>query len=97
MGDDVHISPALTNQRATKLGLDLIVSPGGHWPVEADLSSTDAEQRDLGLQWHKRQVDLACELEAVAYCGALYGHPGTVRKERPDPDEYPRTAAALHS
>lgn len=96
VGADVDFSPALTASRAVSLGLDLIVSPGGHWPVEADLSSPDADERIGALAWHKRQVDLAEALGAVAYCGALYGHPGTVRKERTDPDEYPRTAAGLH-
>lgn len=96
VGDDVCFSPALTARRAAELGLELIVSPGGEWPVEADLSSEDADQRLTGLGWHKRQVDLADELGAVAYCGALYGHPGTVRKRRPDPAEYPRVAEGLH-
>jgi len=96
VGDEVHFSPTLTAQRAEQLSLDLIASPGGHWPVEADLSSSNSEQRSFGLQWHKQQVDLASELGAVAYCGALYGHPGTVRKQQFESDELSRTAAGLH-
>ena len=95
VGDDVCFSAARTAEGAKSLALDLIVSPGGHWPVEADLSSPDAHERNLGLRWHRQQVDLAHELGAIAYCGALYGHPGTVRKQSPDPDEYSRTAAGL--
>jgi len=96
VGDDVKFSTALTSRRAKELELDLIISPGGHWPIEADLSSDEPDQRKGALAWHKKQVDLADELGAVAYCGALYGHPGTVRKRSPDPDEFPRTADGLH-
>ena len=81
---------------AQPLELVLIISPGGFWPDSADLSSTDKGERKGALDWHKKQVDLANALEAVAYCGALYGHPGLVKKQRPDPDEYPRTADGLH-
>jgi D-psicose/D-tagatose/L-ribulose 3-epimerase len=96
VGDDVEFSPAQTAKRAASLGLELIVSPGGEWPVRADLSSPDSNERQGALAWHRRQIDLADELGAIAYCGALYGHPGTVRKVKPDPAEYPRTAEGLH-
>jgi D-psicose/D-tagatose/L-ribulose 3-epimerase len=48
------------------------------------------------LTWHRKQIDLAAELGAVAYTGALYGHPGTVKRRMPPADEYPRTADGLH-
>ncbi len=95
VGDDVRFSPGVTRKRAEELGLTLIVSPGGEWPVECDISSDDADERKKGLSWHKRQIDLAAELHAVAYTGALYGHPGTVRKRMPPTDEIPRTAEGL--
>ncbi len=95
VGDDVHFTPSLTRRRAEALGLTLIVSPGGQWPAECDLSSDDPAERAAGLRWHKRQIDLAAELGAVAYTGALYGHPGTVKRRVPPADEYPRTAAGL--
>jgi D-psicose/D-tagatose/L-ribulose 3-epimerase len=95
IGDDVIFSHAATRQRAAALGLTLIVSPGGHWPVECDLSADDPADRAAGLAWHKRQVDRAAELGAVAYTGALYGHPGVVKRRLPPPDEAPRTAAGL--
>jgi D-psicose/D-tagatose/L-ribulose 3-epimerase len=60
------------------------------------LSSDSATGRKRGLAWHKKQVDLANRLEAVAYCGALYGHPGVVKRRRPSVDEYERTADSLH-
>jgi D-psicose/D-tagatose/L-ribulose 3-epimerase len=96
VGDDVPFSPALTRRRAEELGLDLAVSPGGLWPLECDLSSDEDSEREAGLAWHKRQVDLAAELGAVAYCGSIYGHTGVVKRRRPPPEEFPRTAQALH-
>jgi D-psicose/D-tagatose/L-ribulose 3-epimerase len=96
VGDDVHFTPQLTRQRAELLGLLLTISPGGHWPLEYDLSSDDPAERRKGLDWHCQQVRLAAELAAVAYTGALYGHPGIVRRRVPPADEYPRTAEGLH-
>ncbi len=96
VGDDVRFTPALTRRRAEALGLTLVIGPGGAWPLSADLSSDEPEERQEGLTWHCRQVDLAAELGAVAYAGALYGHPGVVKRRRPPADEYPRTAEGLH-
>jgi D-psicose/D-tagatose/L-ribulose 3-epimerase len=33
---------------------------------------------------------------ATLYSGALYGHPGVVKRRLPPADEYPRTAEGLH-
>ncbi len=66
IGDDVPFTCRLTRRRAEELGLDLAVSPGGQWPLACDLSSDEAAERQAGLAWHKRQVDLAGELGAVA-------------------------------
>lgn len=96
VGDDVIFTPALTKRRAEALGLTLVIGPGGAWPLSADLSSDEPEERRAGLAWHCRQVDLAAELGAMAYAGALYGHPGVVKRRRPPADEYPRTAEGLH-
>lgn len=96
VGDDVHFSPDLTRRRAAALGLDLCISPGNVWPMECDLSADDPAHRAAGLAWHARQVDLAAELGAVAYTGAIYGHPGAVQRRRPPADELPRTAEGLH-
>lgn len=95
LGDDVIFTPRLTRERAAALGLTLTVSPGGEWPAACDLSADDPAERAAGLAWHKRQVDVAAELGAVAYTGALYGHPGTVKRRRPPADEYRRTAEGL--
>jgi D-psicose/D-tagatose/L-ribulose 3-epimerase len=97
VGDDVVFDPRLTGRRAADLGLDLLLGPGGLWPLDCDLSSDDPAERAKGLAWHKRQVDLAAELGAVAYAGSLYGHSGVVKRRRPPADEFPRTAEGLHA
>ena len=97
VGDDVQFTPALTRRQAESLGLTLIVSPGGQWPTEYDLSAEDPKQRRQGLRWHESQVDLAAELGAVAYTGALYGHPGTVLRRRPPHDQLQWAAEMLHT
>jgi D-psicose/D-tagatose/L-ribulose 3-epimerase len=97
IGDDVHFTPRLTRQRAESLGLELITSPGGLWPLDCDLSSDLKQGRARGLEWHKQQVDLAQALGAETYAGALYGHPGVVKRRRPLESEYGWTAEGLHS
>jgi D-psicose/D-tagatose/L-ribulose 3-epimerase len=96
VGDDVRFTPSLTRRRAEALGLRTYVGPGGYWPLECDLSSDDPDERARGLAWHRRQVDVANEMGAIAYAGALYGHPGVVKRQAPDPDEYRRVAEGLH-
>jgi D-psicose/D-tagatose/L-ribulose 3-epimerase len=97
IGDDADFSPKQTREHAAALGLELIVSPGGVWPQHLDLSAEDPNDRAAGLAWHKRQVDLGAELAAIAYTGALYGHPGTVLRRIAPPDEYARAAEGLHA
>ena len=82
---------------AEALGLALTVGPGGTWPVECDLSADEPSQRAQGLAWHKRQVDLCAAVGAVAYAGALYGHPGVIKRRRPPAGEYVATAEGLHA
>lgn len=97
IGDDIHFDHRRTGRHARDLGLDLLVGPGGIWPLECDLSSEDPAERAKGLDWHKRVVDLTAEVGAVAYAGAMYGHPGVVKRRRPPADEYKRTAEGLHA
>ena len=96
VGDDVPFTAELTRRRAESLGLELLTSPGGEWPVDCDVSSDSPEDRKRGLAWHRKQVDLAHRLGAVAYCGAIYGHPGVVKRRRPPADEPKRTADSLY-
>ena len=97
VGDDVEFDASLTRNRAEALGLTLTISPGGQWPMDCDLSGDGAADRARGLAWHQRQVDLAAELGAVAYTGALYGHPGVIQRRIPPADEYQWTAEGLHT
>jgi len=96
VGDDIRFTPRLTRQAAAKLGLTLTVGPGGLWPEACDISADEPADRAAGLAWHCKQIDLAAELGAVAYTGALYGHPGTVKRRVPPADESLRTAEGLH-
>jgi len=96
VGDDVHFDPRRTGQAAADLGLELTIGPGGVWPMDCDISLPDAADRARGLQWHKGAVALAAEMGAVAYCGALYGHPGHVERRKPTDDEYRWIAENLH-
>jgi D-psicose/D-tagatose/L-ribulose 3-epimerase len=97
VGDDVIFDAHRTGQRAASLGLDLFIGPGGAWPFECDLSADAPADRAKGLAWHRLQVDVAAELGAVAYAGALYGHPGVVKRRRPPADEYRWTGDGLHA
>lgn len=96
VGDDVIFTPELTRRKAEELGIALTTGPGGYWPLGNDLSSDDAEERWQGLEWHKKQVDVTAEIGAMAYTGAMYGHPGVVKRRVPPPDEYRWTAEGLH-
>jgi D-psicose/D-tagatose/L-ribulose 3-epimerase len=95
IGDDVYFTPALTRRRAEAVGLELTISPGGLWPMACNLASAEANERVAGLAWHQKQVELAGELGATAYCGSLYGHTGIVNRHPPQPDEYKHMAAGL--
>lgn len=96
VGDDVTFDPALTRARAESLDLHLTISPGGAWPVACDLSADDPTDRARGLAWHKKQVNLGAECGARAYTGALYGHPGVIKRQFMHPDEIARIAEGLH-
>lgn len=96
VGDDVVFNTATTRQRAQQLGLELIISPGGEWSRHLDLSSDDATCRQQGLAWHSKQIQLAAELGATAYTGALYGHPGVLHYRKLTAAEYSIVADGLH-
>ena len=97
VGDDVEFSLSKSRQTAQSLDLKLSASPGGWWPVTCDLSSDDTQDRMRGLAWHKKQVDTTAAIGGIAYVGALYGHPGTVKRRIPPRDELGWTAEGLHT
>jgi D-psicose/D-tagatose/L-ribulose 3-epimerase len=97
VGDDVVFDFQKTGRYAASLGLELVIGPGGAWPLACDLSADNPADRAKGLAWHKRQVDTAAALGAVAYAGALYGHPGVVKRRRPPEGEPGWTAEGLRT
>ncbi|HEX2971757.1 MAG TPA: sugar phosphate isomerase/epimerase family protein [Tepidisphaeraceae bacterium] len=96
VGDDVTLDIPQTRRRAESLHLDLVLSPGAAWPMACDISDDDPANRRQGLEWHRRWIEAAGQVGAVAYTGAIYGHPGRVQKRHPPADELPRTAENLH-
>jgi D-psicose/D-tagatose/L-ribulose 3-epimerase len=96
VGDDVTIDISKTRRRAESLGLELVLSPGAVWPMECDISDDDPANRRRGVEWHRRWIELAGQVGAIAYTGAIYGHPGRVQKRHPPAEELTRTAENLH-
>ena len=96
IGDDVAIDTAATRRQAEKTGIELTLGPGAAWPMECDISDDNPANRARGARWHQRNIDLCGELGAVAYTGAIYGHPGRVQRRIPPADEFPRTADNMH-
>ena len=96
LGDDVHFDYGRLRRHAEGLGIELSIGPGNIWPLECDISHDDAGNRTKGLAWHKQLLERAAECGAVAYCGALYSHPGRVCRRQPPADELPRAAENLH-
>ena len=95
VGDDAQLNAQLTRDRARSLGLDLVLSPGGLWPMECDISVADPANRAKGLAWHRNWISRAAEAGAVAYTGAIYGHPGRVCRRPRQAGELERTAENL--
>lgn len=96
VGDDIHFNAAKLGRSAKEHNLELVFSPGGAWPVECDISLGDSAHRRSGVDWHRRAIDLAAGAGGIAYAGAIYGHPGTVVRRLPCPDEPKRIAEGLH-
>ena len=94
VGEDVSLDPSALRRRAAAAGIDLVLSPGGIWPADCDVSADDPAHREKGVAWHARWIRAAGECGAVAYTGALYGHPGTVLRRRPTSSPGPRRASA---
>ena len=65
--------------------------------MNCDISLEDRADRQRGEAWHQRALDLAAEMGAVAYAGAMYGHPGHIVRRRPADDDYRRIAAHVHA
>jgi D-psicose/D-tagatose/L-ribulose 3-epimerase len=88
IGDDVDFRPADIKNAAGDAEVEIVISPGGDWPMEADISPEDVKKQQTGLNWHKKWMEKGAEAGAVAYTGAIYGHPGYVRKAAPSQKEF---------
>jgi len=95
VGDDISLDMPALGRRARSMGIDLITSPGGVWPMDCDLSLADPADRRKGIDWHKQALDLSQQCGAIAYAGAAYGRPGQVDYGDGDPDEPKRVADGL--
>ena len=96
LGDDVSFNYRRLARHAEELGIELSIGPGNLWPMECNISHDDPGQRARGLGWHKGMIERAAQCGAVAYCGAIYSHPGHVCRRPPPADELPRAAGNLH-
>ena len=97
LGDDVRFDRGRLRRHAESLGIELTVGPGNLWPQDCNISADEAHHRQLGLAWHKKAIEQAAELGAVAYCGAIYSRPGHVCRRLPPDDELLRAADNLHA
>jgi D-psicose/D-tagatose/L-ribulose 3-epimerase len=96
LGDDVAFDYTAMGRHAHSLGIELTVGPGNSWPAHCNISSGESENRKRGLAWHKATIDRASEMDAAAYCGAIYSHPGYILHQAPDRDEFLTAAENLH-
>lgn len=96
IGDDIYFSPGEISRKAADLELKMVLSPGGEWPMECDISLENKIHRKLGIEWHRNAIDLTAETGAIAYTGAIYGHPGAVLRNGPCEEELKRTSEGLH-
>lgn len=95
IGDDVEFDPVKVKQAASDAGIELVISPGGEWPMDADISLSDPVKAEYAMEWHKHWIDKGASAGATAYTGALYSHPGRVEKIAPRQDEFDRVCANL--
>ena len=95
VGDDIEFDAAAIRKRAESLGMDVVLSPGADWPMDKDISHEDDECRMAGVRWHRDWISKAADVGAVAYTGAIYGHPGRVERRRRTSDDIQQTAVNL--
>ena len=96
IGDDVSFDCERVRSHALDLGIELTAGPGNEWPIQCDIATDDPAHRRKGMEWHRKSIEWAAAFGAAAYCGAIYGHPGT-RLCRPlRAEEMARAAENLH-
>ncbi|HBC86949.1 MAG TPA: hypothetical protein DCZ94_08355 [Lentisphaeria bacterium] len=95
VGDDVEFDAERIKRCAADNEIEIVISPGGIWPMEADISSSDPKNRKVGLEWHKQWIEKGAQAGATAYTGALYSHPGHIDRRKITEDELKYTAINL--
>jgi len=95
IGDDIQFDAERLGRQVAARGLELVLSPGGEWPMACDISLEDPRQRLAGIDWHRRSIDLTAKCAGKIYAGALYGHPGRVERGQASHDEQVRVADGL--
>ena len=96
LGDDVSFNPIPVRKRAVELGLELSIGPGNLWPMQCDISSESEDNQRLGMEWHRQIIIRVTDLGAVAYNGAIYGHPGNILRQPRQTAELERIAKNLY-
>lgn len=95
IGDNVRFDAGAVRRLGDDLGVARVLSPGAEWPMGCDISLDDRAARQRALTWHARAVDLCAECGAIAYTGAIYGHPGRVGQGPPRQHELARIVDGL--
>jgi D-psicose/D-tagatose/L-ribulose 3-epimerase len=96
VGADRCFTPERLGRGARERGIALVLSPGGEWPMWADLSLPEPAARQPACDWHRRQIEVCAACGAMAYTGAIYGHPGRVVRTPQEEAERDAIAAGLH-
>lgn len=96
VGNDVEFDAAAVLRTSQDSGMEVVLSPGAEWPMEADISHSERANRAFGLSWHKHWIEQAEKAGAVAYTGALYAHPGRVERRPESADELKWAAENLN-
>ncbi len=97
VGDDVEFNPSEIWKCASDNRIEIVISPGGVWPMEADLSLPSSRKSQFALDWHRRWIEKGAESGATAYTGALYSHPGHIDRRKISADELRLAADNLHA
>jgi len=96
IGDDVEFDAGNIRKIASDEGVEIVISPGGLWPMNTDLSLPVKNNNTIALDWHKRWIEKGAESGATAYTGALYSHPGHIDKRKITEEDIKNSAENLY-
>lgn len=95
VGDDIKFDAAAVLRISQNAGMEVVLSPGAEWPMEADIAHPELKNREFGLKWHQHWIEEAAKAGAIAYTGAIYAHPGRVERGKKSGDELKLAAENL--